>query len=209
MNPSTKLLTPDNHTLVLIDFEGQMAFATNSHSMTVLRQNVALVCGGSKEFRVPTIVTTVGEDHFAGPVFPEIEEYYPKQVSGYIDRTSMNTWEDEAAYKAIIAPGKKKIVMAGLWTSVCIVYPALSALEAGYEVYAIVDACGDVTMEAHQVAVQRMIQAGVQPITSVQYVLELQRDWIRDTGKPVSRLMKKYAGTYGIGMQYAEKMLKR
>lgn len=208
MKPAQSLLAPDNHTLVLIDFEGQMAFATNSHSMQELRQNTGLISGGSKVFGVPTIVTTVGEHHFAGPVFPEILEYYPKEEYEYIDRTSMNTWEDEAAYKAIIQPGKKKIVMAGLWTSVCIVYPALSAIEEGYEVYVIADACGDVTMEAHNRAMERMVQAGVQPITSVQYVLELQRDWARPTGGAVSRLMRKFAGTYGIGMQYAEGMLR-
>lgn len=208
MKPAQKLLTPDNHTLVLIDFEGQMAFATNSHSMIELRQNTGLICGASKVFNVPTINTTVGEDHFAGPVFPEILEHYPKAEYEYIDRTSMNTWEDEAAYKAIVAPGKKKIVMAGLWTSVCIVYPALSAIEEGYEVYVIADACGDVTLEAHNRAMDRMVQACVQPITAVQYALELQRDWKRPTAGPVSKLMKRYAGTYGIGMQYAEGMLK-
>lgn len=208
MKPADKLLAPDNHTLVLIDYEGQMAFATHSHAMQELRQNVGLVCGGSKVFAIPTINTTVGEDHFAGPVFPEILEHYPKAEYPYIDRTSMNTWEDEAAYQAIIKPGKKKIVMAGLWTSVCIVYPALSALEEGYEVYVIADACGDVSTEAHERAMDRMVQAGVQPITAVQYVLELQRDWNRPTAGAVSKLMKRYAGTYGIGMQYAERMLK-
>lgn len=209
MKPAKRLLTPVNHTLVLIDYEGQMAFATNSHSMQELRQNVALICGGAKVFNVPTVNTTVNEKHFAGPVFPEILEYYPKEEYEYIDRTSMNTWEDEPAYEAIVAPGKKKIVMAGLWTSVCIVYPALSAIEEGFEVYVIADACGDVTIEAHNQAINRMIQVGVQPITSVQYVLELQRDWKRDTAGETARLMKRYGGTYGIGMQYAHEMLKQ
>lgn len=208
MKIAEKLLTPENHSLVLIDYEGQMAFATNSHSMQELRQNAGLICGASKVFNVPVINTTVGEEHFAGPVFPEILEHYPKSEYKYIDRSSMNTWEDEPAWNAITSTGKKKIVMAGLWTSVCIVYPALSALEEGYEVYVITDACGDVTLEAHNQAVTRMVQAGVQPITSVQYVLELQRDWKRPTAGPVSKLMKRYAGTYGIGMQYAEGMLK-
>ncbi len=179
MKPAEKLLTPDNHTLVLIDYEGQMAFATQSHSMVELRQNTGLICGASKIFHVPVINTTVGEDHFAGPVFPEILEHYPKTEHHYIDRTSMNTWEDEAAYKAIVAPGKKKLVLAGLWTSVCIVYPALSALEEGFEVYVIADACGDVSLEAHERAMDRMVMAGVQPVTAVQYALELQRDWQR------------------------------
>lgn len=207
MKPSPDLLTPDNHTLVLIDFEGQMSFATKSIAISELRTNVAVISGASKIFNVPTIVTTVAEESFSGPVFPEIEEYYPQATSNYIDRTSMNTWEDEAAYKAITATGKRKIVLAGLWTGVCIVGPALSALSEGYEVYAITDACGDVSVEAHERAVQRMVHSGVKPITSTQYLLELQRDWARqDTYKAVTDLMKKHGGAYGIGIQYAHKM---
>ncbi|SFO34115.1 Nicotinamidase-related amidase [Chitinophaga sp. YR627] len=207
--PSPALLTPDNHTLVLIDFEGQMGFATKNIDILELRQNVALVAGGSKIFNVPTVVTTVAEDSFSGPVFQELEEAYPKATSGYIDRTSMNTWEDINAYRAIVGKGKKKIVLAGLWTGVCIVGPALSAIAEGYEIYVITDACGDVSAEAHERAVQRMVQAGAIPMTSVQYVLELQRDWARTgTYEPVTTLMKKHSGAYGIGIQYGHNMLK-
>ena len=208
MKPSPDLLTPENHTLVLIDFEGQMGFATKSIAISELRTNVAVISGTSKIFNVATIVTTVAEESFAGPVFPEIEEIYPQATSNYIDRTSMNTWEDEATYKAITATGKNKIVLAGLWTGVCIVGPALSALSEGYEVYVITDACGDVSVEAHERAIQRMVHSGVKPITSIQYLLELQRDWARqETYKPVTDLMKKHGGAYGIGIQYAHKML--
>ncbi|WP_029272469.1 hydrolase [Flavobacterium sp. KJJ] len=209
MKPSINLLSPDNHALVLIDFEGQMAFATNSIALSELRNNVAIISGASKIFNVPTIVTTVAEESFSGPVFPEVEEFYPIATSGYIDRTTMNTWEDENAYKAITGTNKKKIVLAGLWTGVCIVGPALSAIEEGYEVYVITDACGDVSNEAHERAIQRMIQVGVQPITSIQYLLELQRDWARqETYVPVTNLMKKHGGSYGLGIHYAHNMLK-
>ena len=208
MKPSPDLLTPDNHALVLIDFEGQMAFATKSIAISELRTNVAIISGASKIFNVATIVTTVAEESFSGPVFPEIEEFYPQATTNYIDRTSMNTWEDEAAYKAITGTGKKKIVLAGLWTGVCIVGPALSALTEGYEVYAITDACGDVSTEAHERAVQRMVHSGVKPVTSIQYLLELQRDWAREeTYVPVTNLMKKYGGAYGIGIQYGHRMV--
>ncbi|MCS3870332.1 nicotinamidase-related amidase [Chryseobacterium ginsenosidimutans] len=208
MKPSPKLLSPDNHALVLIDFEGQMAFATKSISMNELRNNVAVICGASKIFNVPTIVTTVAEESFSGPVFPEIEEAYPMATSGYIDRTTMNTWEDEAAYKAIVGTQKQKLVFAGLWTGVCIVGPALSALEENYDVYVITDACGDVSDEAHERAIQRMIHAGVKPMTSIQYILELQRDWARqETYVAVTDLMKKYGGSYGLGIQYSHKMI--
>lgn len=208
MKPSSKLLAPDNHVLVLIDFEGQMGFATKSIAISELRTNVAITASASKIFNVPTIVTTVAEQSFAGPVFPEIEEVYPQATSGYLDRTSMNTWEDEAAYKAIKATKKEKIVLAGLWTSVCIVGPALSALEEGHDVYVITDACGDVSNEAHERAIQRMVHMGVKPITAIQYLLELQRDWARqETYVAVTNLMKKHGGAYGIGIQYAHNML--
>ena len=151
----------------------------------------------------------MAEKVFSGPVFPEVQEFYPQATSNYIDRTSMNTWEDVNAHKAIVDKGQKKIVLAGLWTSVCIVGPALSAISEGYEVYFISDACGDVTKEAHDMAIQRMIQAGAKPMTSIQYLLELQRDWARGTTyKPVTDLVKKYGGAYGIGILYAHEMLK-
>lgn len=208
--PSPDLLSPTNHSLLLIDHEGQMAFATHSISTTELRNNVGLVSGASKIFKIPTVVTTVAERSFSGPVFPEIQEFYPESTSGYIDRTTMNTWEDVNAHKAITAKGKKKIVMAGLWTSVCIVGPVLSAISEGYQVYVITDASGDVSKEAHDQAVTRMVQAGAKPITSLQYLLELQRDWARqETYKPVNDLVVKYGGAYGIGVQYAREMLKK
>lgn len=206
--PSPALLSPTNHTLVLIDHESQMAFATQSIAIDQLRNNTALVAGASKIFSVPTVVTTVAEKSFSGPVFAEIEAFYPQATSNYIDRTSMNTWEDNNPHKAITGKGKKRLVLAGLWTSVCIVGPALSAINDGYEAYVITDACGDVSKEAHDMAITRMVQAGAKPITSLQYLLELQRDWARqETYKAVTDLVKKYGGAYGVGVQYAHDML--
>jgi len=207
--PSPELLSPTNHSLVLIDHEGQMAFATHSIAMQELRQNTAIVAGASKIFNVPTVITTVAEKSFSGPVFPEIMEFYPQATSNYVDRTSMNTWEDVKAHKAITGKGKKKVVMAGLWTSVCIVGPALSAINDGYDVYVISDASGDVSEDAHNQAMTRMIQAGAKPMTSIQYLLELQRDWARqETYQAVNDLIVKYGGSYGIGIQYSREMLK-
>ncbi|MCZ2085259.1 MAG: hydrolase [Flavobacteriales bacterium] len=205
--PSPELLSPTNHALVMIDHEGQMAFATKSITTDELRNNVAIVVGASKIFNVPTVVTTVAEKSFSGPVFPEISDVYTK--STYIDRTTMNTWEDVNAYKAITGKGKKKLVIGGLWTSVCVVGPVLSAINDGYDVYVITDASGDVSKEAHDMAIQRMVQAGAKPITSIQYILELQRDWARsETYEAVTNLVKRYGGAYGLGMQYAHDMLK-
>ena len=206
--PSPNLLNPTNHTLVLIDHEGQMAFATKSIDAIELRNNVGLIAGTSKIFKVPTVVTTVAEKSFSGPVLPEILEAVPNTAQ-YIDRTTMNTWEDVNAHKAITGKNKKKLVFAGLWTSVCIVGPALSALTDGYEVYVVTDASGDVSKEAHDQAVTRMVQAGAKPITSLQYLLELQRDWARgETYQAVTDLAVKYGGAYGVGIQYAREMVK-
>lgn len=206
--PSPELLSPTNHALVMIDHEGQMAFATKSISMEVLRDNVGLVVGASKIFKIPTVITTVAEESFSGPVFPEILEAYPDKTT-YIDRTTMNTWEDKNAHKAIVDKGKKKLVMGGLWTSVCIVGPVLSAINEGYDLYVITDASGDISNEAHDQSITRMVQAGAKPITSLQYLLELQRDWARqETYKPVNDLVVRHGGAYGIGVQYAKEMLK-
>ncbi|OLP45756.1 hydrolase [Rhizobium oryziradicis] len=203
--PGPKLLTPKDHTLILIDFQSQMAFATKSIDAVNLRNNAALISHGAKGFGVSTILTTVAEKSFSGPMFSEITEAFPGQ--SLFDRTSMNTWEDAAVIDEVNRLGKKRIVLAGLWTGVCIVGPALSAIDQGFEVYVIADACGDVSDEAHNRAMDRMVQAGAQPMTSVQYLLELQRDWARtETYDMTTGIAKKYAGSYGIGITYAKSM---
>src|ERR1700733_2554019 len=175
--PGKTLLSPADHTLILIDFQSQMAFATKSIDPIMLRNNAALVANAARIFGVATIPTTVAEKTFSGPMFDEIKAVFPK--AKFFDRTTMNTWEDEAVIGEVNRIGKSRIVLAGLWTSVCIVGPALSALDQGFEVYVIADACGDVSEEAHERAMDRMVQSGAQPMTSVQYLLELQRDWAR------------------------------
>jgi nicotinamidase-related amidase len=203
--PSPKLLDPNNHALVLIDHQPQMAFATQSHPIEIIRNNAALISKAAKTFNVATVITSVAAKSFSGPIFSEITEVFPNET--IIDRTTMNTWEDPAAYKAITGKNKKKVVFAGLWTEVCIVGPALSALAEGYEVYFIADACGGVSKEAHDMAVQRMIQAGAQPMTSLQYLLELQRDWARPaTYDAVNDIAKIHGGGYGLGLKYAKEM---
>ncbi|MDB5954737.1 hydrolase [Ramlibacter sp.] len=203
--PAPKLLTPADHALVMIDFQSQMAFATKSIDPIVLRTNAALVAHAAAGFKVPTILTTVAEKTFSGPMFTEITDAFPGQKM--LDRTSMNTWEDGPVIENVNRIGKKRIVLAGLWTSVCIVGPALSALDQGFEVYVIADACGDVSNEAHDRAIDRMVQAGAQPMTSVQYLLELQRDWARgDTYEMTTGVARRFAGAYGIGLNYARAM---
>ncbi len=200
-----KLLTPRDHALILIDFQSQMSFATKSIDATALRNNAALISRAAAGFKVPTILTTVAEKSFSGPMFGEITDAFPGQK--LLDRTSMNTWEDAAVIKEVNRIGKDRLVFAGLWTSVCIVGPTLSALDQGFEVYIITDACGDVSDEAHERAVERMVQAGVRPMTSLQYLLELQRDWARtETYEMTTGIAKLYGGSYGLGITYAKAM---
>lgn len=203
--PGARLLTPTDHTLIMIDFQSQMAFATHSIPAIELRNNASLVAQAAAGFKVPTILTTVAEKSFSGPMFDEVTAPFGGQKM--LDRTSMNTWEDAGVIKRVNEIGKDRIVLAGLWTSVCIVGPALSALAQGFEVYVITDACGDVSVEAHNRAVERMIQAGARPMTAVQYMLELQRDWARtDTYAMTTGIAQKYAGSYGLGIIYAKSM---
>ncbi len=203
--PGAKLLNPHDHTLIMIDFQSQMAFATHSIDPVQLRSNAALVASAAAGFGASTILTTVAEKSFSGPMFEEVTAPFPGQT--LLDRTSMNTWEDEAVIRKVNEIGKPRIVLAGLWTSVCIVGPALSALDQGFEVFVIADACGDISTEAHNRAMDRMVQAGAQPITSLQYLLEMQRDWARtETYDMTTGIAKKLGGGYGIGITYAKTM---
>ncbi len=203
--PSSRLLSPTNHTLILIDHQPQMAFATASIKITELRNNVTGLAKSAKAFKVPTILTTVAEKAFSGPMFPEILRVFPNQKP--IDRTTMNTWEDARVVKKVKEYGKKKLVMAALWTEVCGIGPVLSAIDEGYEVYFVTDASGGVSVEAHNMAIQRMIQAGATPMTWLQYILELQRDWARgETYKAVTGIVKDHGGAYGLGIIYAKEM---
>jgi nicotinamidase-related amidase len=204
--PGRTLVSPTDHTLILIDFQSQMAFATKSIDPVVLRNNAALVANAARIFDVSTIPTTVAEKTFSGPMFDEIKAALPK--AKFFDRTSMNTWEDKAVIGEVNRIGKARVVLAGLWTSVCIVGPALSALDQGFEVHFIADACGDVSVEAHERAIERMVQAGARPMTSLQYLLELQRDWARtETYDATTGLARTFGGAYGLGLIYAKTML--
>jgi nicotinamidase-related amidase len=203
--PGSQLVTPKDHTLIMIDFQSQMAFATKSIDAVTLRNNAALVAHAAKGFGVSTILTTVAEKSFSGPMFEEITAAFPGQK--LLDRTSMNTWEDAGVIEEVNRIGKTRLVFSGLWTGVCIVGPTLSALDQGFEVYVISDACGDVSEEAHERAMQRMIQAGARPMTSLQYLLELQRDWARtETYDMTTGIAKKFGGAYGLGIIYAKTM---
>lgn len=203
--PAPSLVDPANHVLIMIDHQSQMAFATKSIDAIMLRNNAAMVAKGAQGFGVDTILTTVAEKTFSGPIFDEIRAAFP--AADIIDRTSMNTWEDGRIADRVNAIGKSRLVFCGLWTSVCIVGPALSALAQGFDVHVIADACGDVSSEAHDRAMDRMVQAGAIPMTALQYLLELQRDWARgETYDLTTGIAKLHGGAYGLGIIYAKAM---
>lgn len=204
--PSSELLTPTNCTLALIDHQPQMFFGVQSTDRQTIINNVVGLAKAAKIFNVPTVLTTVAAKDFSGPIMFQIQDVFPDQVP--INRSTMNAWEDKNFVAAIEKTKRKKIVMAALWTEVCLAFPAISAIQAGYEVYAVVDASGASTTEAHKTAIKRMMQAGVIPVTWLQVMCELQRDWARkETYAAVMKLIKEHAGAYGCGVFYAETMI--
>lgn len=203
--PARSLLDPHDHALILIDHQSQMAFNTKSIDITNLRANAGILAEAGKGFKVPTLISTISKDTFAGPLFEEISAAFPD--ADVVDRTTSNAWEDANFVARVNAMGKDRLVIAGLWTSVCCNGPVLSALEQGYEVYVVTDACGDGTTEAHERAVQRMIQAGARPITALTYLLELQRDWARtETYALTTGISRRYGGAFGVGIQFVAAM---
>ncbi len=200
------LLTPENCTVVFIDHQPQMAFGVGSIDRQLLMNNVVGLAKAAKIFGLPVILTTVETKAFSGYIWPQLLEVFPDKEP--IERSTMNSWEDKKFVTEIERIGRKKLVIAALWTEVCLCFPAIEALEAGYEVYAVEDASGGISETTHRNAMQRMIQAGVVPVTWVQVLLEFQRDWARrETYDAVMELVLNHAGAYGQGVEYAYTMV--
>lgn len=199
------LLTPDQSVLALIDYQPQMSFGIQSHSRLFTLNNALVLAKAAKLFQIPVVLTTVASKTFSGALLPELQNVFPDQEP--IDRTTMNSWEDANFKSAITATGRRKLIIAGWWTEVCAAFPAIQALQEGYEVYVPTDACGDVSVEAHERAVQRIVQAGAVPMTSLQVMFEWQRDWARtQTYDGCMEILKAHAD-YGIGILYARSIL--
>ncbi|HOC38666.1 MAG TPA: hydrolase [Thermodesulfobacteriota bacterium] len=199
------LLTPDNCAVMLIDHQPQMFFGVQSIDRQLLINNVLGLSKAARVFKVPTVLTTIAAKTFSGLLLPELQAVFPGREP--IDRTTMNAWEDKNVLAAVERTGRRKLVMAALWTEVCLAFPALCALDDGFEVYIVVDASGATTVEAHEAAIQRMVQAGAIPVTWLQVLLEFQRDWAREeTYEPVLEIAKQHAGAYGVGILYAKTM---
>ncbi len=206
-NPKLEVLTPQNCQLIFIDHQPQMAFGVQSIDRQVLKNNVVGLAKAAKIFNIPTTITTVETESFSGFTYPELLDVFPNHK--LLERTSMNSWDDQKVRDALAAAGRKKVVVSGLWTEVCNNTFALSAMhDADYEIYMVADASGGTSKEAHDYSMQRMIQAGVVPVTWQQVLLEWQRDWAhRDTYDAVMALVKEHSGAYGMGVDYAYTMV--
>lgn len=191
--------------VALIDYQPAMFAGVHSHDRTTIVQNVQVLAKAAKLFRVPTILSTVAAQSFSGAMLPEVTGIFPDQKP--IDRTSINAWLDPNFKAAVERTGREKIVLAGLWTEACVLFPTINLLENDYEVYVPTDACGDITKEAHERAVQRLVQAGAVPITSLQFLFELQQDWGRvETYEGCMDILKAHT-PYGIEVRFVKDFL--
>ncbi|QMT33519.1 hydrolase [Conchiformibius steedae DSM 2580] len=202
-NKYLELLTPQNSQLIFIDQQPQMAFGVQSIDRQTLKNNVVGLAKAAKVFNIPTIITTVETESFSGHTYPELLAVFPENK--ILERTSMNSWDDQNVRDALAANQRKKVIVSGLWTEVCNLGFALSAaLEGGYEIYMVADASGGTSVEAHKYAMDRMVQAGIIPVTWQQVLLEWQRDWARkETYDAVIGIVQEHSGAYGMGVDYA------
>jgi nicotinamidase-related amidase len=199
------LLTPEESILLLIDHQPFQVANLNSHEPSIVVNNAVGLAKAAKLFDVPTILTTVLADR-GGHLIQGIQDVFPEQKP--IDRTLINTWEDERVGEAVRATGRKKVIMAGLWTEICVAMPAIQAAGEDYEVYAVTDASGGVSVEAHEMAVRRMIEAGVTPLNWLAVVAEWQRDWAREeTASGQSEILVQHGGASGVAFAWEMQLL--
>ena len=189
------LLTPENCVVLLIDHQPFQLANVNSHDPTLVINNVTALAKTAKAYGIPTILTTVNEER-GGFIFKQVQAVFPDQKT--INRTFINAWEDRRVVEAVKKTGRKKLVIAGLWTEMCVAMPSIQAMGEGYDVYVVTDACGSVTPETHDMAVRRLVAAGVQPVTWLGMAGELQRDWARTQYLgAVAELFVDHAGATG------------
>lgn len=195
------LIEPENSVLLLIDFQPYTLLGLRSHDPQMTLNNVTALAKMAKAFEVPTILTGAAVHSVGGPLFPQITDVFPDHH--VYDRTNMNAWEDPAVKEAVLSTGRPNIVMAGLWTEVCLAFPALHAREEGRSVYAVTDASGGGSAEAHDQSVRRMVQAGVVPMT----IDVVAGEWFRDLGRlarypDYGTILKEHYGNWGQALLY-------
>ncbi|MDB6135814.1 MAG: putative isochorismatase [Verrucomicrobiales bacterium] len=206
MSQYHKLYTAEDSVLVFIDHQPQMTFGVANIDRATLISNVTLLAKVAKEFGVPTVLTAVETESFSGYIWPQLLDVFPGQE--VVERTSMNSWDDEGFRKAIEATGRKNIILTGLWTEVCVTWPAIEMLGAGYNIYVVEDCCGATSPAAQEAALSRMVQAGAVRLTTIPALLEWQRDWAkRGHYNNLMELLKVQGGAYGVGVEYAYTMV--
>ena len=200
------LLTPEESVLVLIDHQPFQFANLHSHEPTMIVNNVVGLAKAAKTFNVPTILTTVTEAR-GGHIIKGLQEVFPDQKP--IDRTTLNSWEDKRVVDAVKKTGRRQLIFAALWTEICLAYPVIHSLADGYDVFFVTDASGGTTREAHDVAVQRMIQAGATPLTWIGVMSEWQRDWAREATIPgVADVTVAHSGGSGVAFLWEMQLLK-
>ncbi|MBL9166160.1 MAG: hydrolase [Verrucomicrobiales bacterium] len=201
-----KLYTAHDSAVVFIDHQPQMTFGVSNIDRATLINNVTLLAKVAKEFQVPAILSSVETESFSGYIWPQLLDVFPGQE--VVERTSMNAWDDAGFRRAVEATGKKNILLTGLWTEVCVAWPAIEMLGAGYNIYVVEDCCGATSQVAHEAALSRMVQAGAIRLTTIAALLEWQRDWARrEHYDALMRLIKQQGGAYGAGVEYAYTMV--
>ena len=201
-----ELFTPENAAVVFIDFQPQMTFGVANIDRATLINNVVLLAKVAKEYRVPTVLTSVETESFSGYTWPQLLDVFPGQ--SVVERTSMNSWDDAGFREAIEATGRKNILMTGLWTEVCVTWPTIEMIGAGYNIYVVDDCCGATSTAAQEAALSRMVQAGATRLTTIGALLEFKRDWKnREHYDALTSLLREHAGAYGSGVEYAYTMV--
>mgnify|MGYP000237516519 CR=1 FL=1 len=206
MNRYHKLYTPEDSAVVFIDHQPQMTFGVANIERASLINNVTLLAKVAKTYKVPAVLTAVETESFSGYVWPQLLNVFPGQP--VVERSSMNSWDDAGFRAAIEATGRKNILLTGLWTEVCVTWPAIEMLGAGYNIYVVEDCCGATSPAAHDAALSRMVQAGAVRLTTIAALLEWQRDWAnREHYNELMDILKQHAGAYGAGVEYAYTMV--
>src|SRR5499427_3424537 len=201
-----KLYTPQDSAVVFIDHQPQMTFGVSNIDRATLMNNVTLMAKVAKEFKVPAVLTAVETESFSGYVWPQLLDVFPGQP--VVERSSMNSWDDPGFRQAIEATGRKNIMMCGLWTEVCVTWPTIEMLGAGYNIYVVEDCCGATSPAAQEAALSRMVQAGAIRLTTIAALLEWQRDWAKkEHYDALMSILKQHAGAYGSGVEYAYTMV--
>src|SRR6266478_3006504 len=199
------LLRPQDSILVLIDHQPYQFANLHSHEPTIIVNNVIGLAKTAKVFNVPTILTTVIEER-GGFLIKGLQDVFPEQKP--INRTFINTWEDNRVVDAVKKTGRKQLVLAALYTEICLAMPAIQALGEGYDVFIVTDASGGVTSEAHDMAVRRMVQAGAVPMTWMAVQGELQRDWAREsTAAGLAEILAQHGGGSGVAFAWEMQLL--